>query len=184
MPVKVAKLSIYGVIRSPSKLPVWSRIRFIGAGFQGLMMNLHPNLLIYETVELHKSAAGSAAMRKGHLTQVAELIGYLNCLWDRYVHRQISVTRSLEIYEEPHELYPRQWKGNLPKNIARVRINKAFQLELGSGIEEHIADAIGIGDAYLKKIGFSTESRLDIKNQRKDIAAAKGPAPKVVLPYA
>lgn len=177
---KLVLLSTHGVIKASRNALPPRRIRVIGAGFQQLLMKFQPTYLLYEGLEFQRSAAGSAASRKGHLFMVAHLIGYLNCLWDRYVHWQLVVRKSILPFSEPVELRQRKWKGNLPKSIIRTRVNHAFKLELGSGNEEHIADAIGLGDYYLKSQGWKVEGSLGLKDKRRDIAMEEPPKVELI----
>lgn len=86
--------------------------------------------IVIEFPELFASSAKStASASKGNLFQLTYLVGLLGAVAADYTG------------EPPELITPRQWKGQLPKEVVIRRMLRAYGHEYSS----HAADAVGIG---------------------------------------
>lgn len=141
-------LSRFGLIRPTRQKDLWTdRARVITMKFIQLLMQIKPTLCGIEYPEFQGGDRGYTAARRGDILMIAFLCGRLCDAWDSYA---ISM-RDPQI-QPPALITPTQWKGQLPKPITVERVNEFFGLELTNGIENNIADAIGLGKHILEKV--------------------------------
>jgi hypothetical protein len=85
------------------------------------------------------SAVSHAAAAKGDLFKLATLIG---CISTRLEHAGMLVI----------PLPVARWKGQLPKDVVRRRISRAYCLKRGERWPNHVEDAVGMGLAAQGKL--------------------------------
>ena len=116
-----------------SKITDWEKKSLdVALWFESIFFTLKPNHVILEFPEFWEmSLKSNTAVRGGGLFKLAYLTGTLG---------MVSFQRTKK---EPTLIAPRDWKGQLPKDSVKRRIQLRFpQLE---GIRDHETDAIGMG---------------------------------------
>ena len=85
------------------------------------------NLAVVEYPEFYTGAVGISCASTGGLVKLAFLVGAIVNRLIMYGYRIVLVT-------------PNEWKGNLPKKISTIRIQKLIHFP----VDNHLADAIGL----------------------------------------
>ena len=98
-----------------------------------------PRLLVIEDMEVRLSAAGQGAVNSGSL---GKLIGCVHSL------RTTGVALGCRVHLVPVS----RWKGQVPKEVTQRRVRTHWGWQ---GEDHNEADAVGIGDWYLRKSGLT-----------------------------
>ena len=106
-----------------------SEIADICFWFAGLLESYNVETVVLEYQAIYQSAKGNAAAQKGDIQKLTYLTGGLG-----------HVSR-LTVDTEPALVLPRQWKGQLPKDVVLDRVEEAF----GIKCQDHEGDAVGMG---------------------------------------
>lgn len=161
-------LSHYGLIRAKTNEKDWAlRAEEIAAKLgQAVMLQHKPSVLVIEFPCFQGGERGFAAARAGDTLKLAYLCGILSMMWKSYA-AMTSQQKELVQVHRPVLISPMAWKDALPKHIVRQRVNETFHLELQSGIEENISDAIGLGQFFLaqtstKLVELKPPERVDV----------------------
>ena len=94
--------------------------------------------VVIEFPEVYQSGVSHAATTKGDLFKLVYLIGGMG-----------QVARDLCEHHDPDLITPRDWKGQLPKDVVIKRIQKKWPDVL---LTNHQADAVGMGLAALGEL--------------------------------
>jgi len=133
-PSKVEKPSLSGVIKAPRNEAWDNRVWSYCVRFSGILSSLPVKEVVIEFPELFSgSAMSQASAGKGDLFKLTYLIGGL-------ADRAREYTGRLPIL-----MIPRDWKGQLPKDVVIKRIGKTYGDDYMNQINDHEADAIGMG---------------------------------------
>jgi Holliday junction resolvasome RuvABC endonuclease subunit len=127
--------SCWGVIRSIKAGGDWQERAFeITKSFANLLNKFHPQQIVIEMPELWTTGKSMAAAQSGDLFKLTYLIG------------QLAVQAHCYSFESnpPVLIAPREWKGQLPKEVVISRIKKLLP-DVGDAIGNHEADAVGMG---------------------------------------
>lgn len=119
-------------VNIPKQSRQWEgRVDTLCAWFAGLCVSTHPSLVVLEFPELWiNSAVSFSSATRGDLFKLTYLIGGLG-----EVARRAS--NNLPIL-----VSPRDWKGQLPKDVVIRRIKRRFP---NLKLDNHEADAVGMG---------------------------------------
>lgn len=103
-----------------------------------VMKKCKPSLVICEMPEEWQSAKGQAALQSGNIRKLVYLVGLIG--------GRVDTTKASYYTVEPSK-----WKGQVPKEITRARIIRAYGPRFKEESEDTI-DALGIGRWYHKKL--------------------------------
>jgi Holliday junction resolvasome RuvABC endonuclease subunit len=119
-----------GVIKVKQNRQWPGKVADVCAEFEGLVQSLKPKIVVLEFPEIWSgNAASMQSAQRGDLFKLAYLIGGLGEIARRSGARM------------PVLVFPREWKGQLPKDIVIKRIEHVMELKP----KDHEADAIGMG---------------------------------------
>ncbi len=122
---------------TPKKSSGWQKSSSeIWSWFAGLIATHNPKLVVIEAPEAWlDSSRGLASIRQGDILKLMYLVGGM---------AEILKSNSMSL---PILVLAREWKGQLPKDVMRQRLAKTLGTSTMQGINEHEADAIGMGIA-------------------------------------
>lgn len=121
-----------GVIKVKQKRQWPGKVADVCAEFEGLVQSLKPSIVVLEFPEMWGGDAKSMqSAQRGDLFKLAYLTGGLGEIARRSGARL------------PVLVFPREWKGQLPKDVVIKRIQNVLDVKP----KDHEADAIGMGVA-------------------------------------
>lgn len=120
----------HGVFHAKETSRWESKVESICAYFDGLCSSLNPKIVVLEFPELWVSGKSMTATLKGDLFKNTYLIGGMG---------EVARRHNVNL---PVLIYPKEWKGQLPKDVVIRRIRRRFPTLKP---KNHEADAIGMG---------------------------------------
>jgi hypothetical protein len=141
-------LKQYGFIRVGVKIGLEARLFHLAVKLAKVLTECKPSMMVIEFPQFQGGIKGNAAARQGTTLDVAAACGCIlnNWIWYGREWAVRGVTLPLPVF-----VHPVKWKGQLPKEATMTRCSETYGIEWSKKNEHNIADAIMIGDWWLKE---------------------------------